>query len=86
MNETEIANAIDWWDNELSEKEKASLLRDKPWTGTMEERHKQLVDWYRVFVSRDQREDDHREYLGYKREIMEMDEASAEREAAMGDD
>lgn len=79
MDETEIVSAIRWWDNELSEKKKASLLRDKPWIGTMEKRHKQLVDWYRVFVSRDQREDDHREYLEYKREIMEMDERSAAR-------
>lgn len=86
MNGTEIANAIDWWDNELTENEKASLLRDKPWTGTIKQRHKQLVDWYRVFVSRDQREDDHREYLEYKREIMEMDEQSAAREPSKGDD
>ena len=32
------------------------------------------------------REDDHREYLTYKQEIMEMDEASAAREAAKDDD
>ena len=30
--------------------------------------------------------DDHREYLAYKREVMEMDEASAAREAAKEDD
>lgn len=33
-----------------------------------------------------QLEDDHSEYLKYKQEIMEMDEASAEREAAKEDD
>ena len=32
------------------------------------------------------REAEHREYLEYKREIMEMDEQSAAREAAKGDD
>jgi rubrerythrin len=72
MDETEIVSAIRWWD-ELSENEKASLLRDKPWIGTMEKRHKKLVDWYRVFVSRDQREAEHREYLEYKQE-MPVDE------------
>ncbi len=32
------------------------------------------------------REDDHREYLTYKREIMEMDEASAAKEASKEED
>ena len=33
-----------------------------------------------------EQEDDHREYLEYKQEIMEMDEQSAAREAAKEDD
>ena len=52
---SELSEAISWWENELTTNEKASLLRDKPWSGTIEEQHEQLVNWYHVFVPKNQR-------------------------------